>query len=726
MCRLPPAALLQLIAPQVASQATLDSLRSQTLDDYDRYQILDAQRDLCADDELRFHLRQLCHDAPSEQAVCFWDPLATTSLWACQHEHLIRQWGIELPATATVITVLWIEAHWVPILWRKENNMWYGYTYGSHPKHASALAAFHAKVGALCNCSITPLRFETADVPKYCGAVSVAFLRHLVMETPMPSDSEIQALHELLRQQFQLELRTSTPRPWIWGRGSDTTDAALHDLLRKHGVDPSELQTRAEHIKNTLGSSKVTQAMGSQNPWKDLKWLANQMTPPYQLIRPRELEQAIAARSRDGQVVGNRRMKQKGVGKGQKQGVFKQQLDPNALRVADGTFFAGETPVSQISISDIGPLASGIVLATADQAIPFLGKGHPISMGGLAIVVIDDTEIGDQVAQLPTVVRFPATCVANSEPILVDGRVYQLGSSKIHRSKPKQPVGITTIDTFVAKVCVHRDLFLGDWDHFQTQPLKYVISQLPMLQVCSDQGCTSCGKWHPTEHARDSILAVWNRQWLTNAYTPCKPEVADMYVVTIRVPSSLEQSILQTSGAAAISTEPRELDGRMISKSYYVTWLPKMNYAQAMALKQTTGAIGLARLGTKWGIRCRMGDAARVYETLKPDSQYLPSGQQQRYLMGPLPYGTLKQSVAELCKQIGWPCRPVQPAPAARSVDGIMWKIQSTSPPPQHHIQLDFGDVVITRIDTPKTDDLPAGPKVQEVVLWTLRLFTRP
>ena len=724
LCRLPATALMQLVAPQVASQNTLDSLLSQTLNDYDRYHILDIQQDLCADDEMRFHLRQLCHDAPSDQAVSFWDPLAITSLWACQHEHLIKQWCVKLPATATVITAVWIEAHWVPIVWRKDQDQLYGYTFGNQPQHEAAMTALHTTVGALCQCPTHPMRNEKASVPKFCGAASVAFIRHLVMGTPLPSDRDLASLHDSLRQQFQFEMQTVTPRPWIWGRGSENHDATLIELLRKHGVASDDVQGRADHIKTTLGSTKVLQAMGSQNPWKDLKWLANQMIPPYQLIRPRELEQAIAARSRDGNAVGTRRMKQKGAGKGKKPAVSKQQLDPATLRVSEGTFYAGDAPLPQISIGDIGPLASGIVLATADQAHPFLGRSHPISMGGLAIVVIGDTEVGDQIAQLPTVVRFPATCVANNEPILVDGRVFQMGSTEVVRSRPKQPVGITTIDTFVAKICVHRDLFLGDWDHFQTQPLKYVISQLPMLQVCGEQGCTGCGKWHSTEQARDSILAVWNRQWLTNAYTPCKPDVADMYVVTIRVPSSLEQSLLQTSGAAAISTEPRELDGRMISKSYYVSWLPRMNYAQAMALKQTTpGAIGLARLGTKWGIRCRIGDAARVYETLKPDSQYLPSGQQQRYLMGPLPYGTLKPSVSELRKQIGWPCRPVQPAPAARSVEGIMWKIQSTSPPPTHHVQTEFGDVVITRIDTPKQDEQQAPAAIASTA--TLKLCSQ-
>ncbi len=609
------------------------------------------------------------------------------------------------PDTATVITAVWIKAHWVPFLWRKEGNQMYGYTYGNPKEHEAALQKFHEKVCGLCKCVIGPFRNDHAVVTHFCGAVSVAFFNHLIGGHDMPHVDDIPSLHSAMRHEFESAISTQTPRPWIWGRGSDIGDATLIGLLRQHGVSQDDVQDRVDHIKQALGSTKVSQAMSSQTPWKDLKWIANQLVPQYQLIRPAELDRAIAARSREGGSIGNKRLKSKGVGKGKKGTAIKQYLDPSALRISDGTFIAGDSQLSQLNISDIGPLASGVVLTSAEQAVPFLGKGHPISMGGLAVVVIGDMEITDQIQQIPTLVRFPAICIANSEPILLDGKLFQLGSTEVKRSQPKSTVDVETIDTFVAKICVHRDLCQGDWETFQGQPMKFIISQLPMLQVCQDQGCSSCGKWHSTESSRDPILAVWNRQWLSNSYTPVKPEAADMYVVTIRVPSSLEQGLLQVSGATSICIEPRELDGRMISKPYHVTWLPKMTFAQAMALKQTTpGAIGLARLASKWGIRCQIRDAARVYAAVKPDSSYLPSGQKQRYLMGPLPYGTLKQSVTELCKQMDWPCRPLQPAPAARSVAGIMWKIQATSPPPKHHIQLHSGDVVITRVDTPKED----------------------
>lgn len=71
----------------------------------------------------------------------------------------------------------------------------------------------------------------------------------------------------------------------------------------------------------------------------------------------------------------------------------------------------------------------------------------------------------------------------------------------------------------------------------------------------------------------------------------------------------LEEALLSLSGTNAVCVEPRELDGRQVSKSYQVIWLPRHTAAQAMVLRQTiTGIIGLARLGHRWGVRCRVGD----------------------------------------------------------------------------------------------------------------------
>ena len=81
-----------------------------------------------------------------------------------------------------------------------------------------------------------------------------------------------------------------------------TTAGALNDflalglasLLKSKGVPNDAATTRAQAAIQHLGTTKVQAAMGSSQPWKEVKALANQVTPVFQLVLPSELEAAIA------------------------------------------------------------------------------------------------------------------------------------------------------------------------------------------------------------------------------------------------------------------------------------------------------------------------------------------------------------------------------------------------------------------------------------------------
>ena len=69
------------------------------------------------------------------------------------------------------------------------------------------------------------------------------------------------------------------------------------------------------------------------------------------------------------------------------------------------------------------------------------------------------------------------------------------------------------------------------------------------------------------------------------------------------------------------------------------------------------------------------------------------------YLIGPVPFGTIKQSIVQACKAIEWDVRPLFATPAPRNIDGIMYKVQSVVSPPKQVIPLQDGEAVITRCD---------------------------
>ena len=303
--------------------------------------------------------------------------------------------------------------------------------------------------------------------------------------------------------------------------------------------------------------------------------------------------------------------------------------------------------------------------------------------------------------------------MANAEPLIVEVDLYQLGSTPVMKHSVADTVRLQTIDTCVVKIVVYQD-GVEQWSQVVSRPIQYILSKVACLNKCTEEVTCECPKWHAEAGGvTDPVMELWNRQWLSYTFSQVKPSEADMFSTTVRVPKSLEVKLLSASGCDSICFEPRSMDGRKPSDDYSVIWLPKTMAAQALLLKQTNvHVVGLARLGSKWGLRCRVSDASKLHELVKPDSEFLPAGQRQLYLIGPLPFGIVRQSLVEALRDLGWAARPLHAMPAARDVSGVMWKVQSTSAPPKAVLSLQDGEAVITRYD-----QVQVAPKIARPVI---------
>ena len=58
-----------------------------------------------------------------------------------------------------------------------------------------------------------------------------------------------------------------------------------------------------------LGEEGDSKALDSDNPWRELKWLGNQVRPPFMLIKPSELQAQMGKRAKD-KPVGQKKHKQ--------------------------------------------------------------------------------------------------------------------------------------------------------------------------------------------------------------------------------------------------------------------------------------------------------------------------------------------------------------------------------------------------------------------------------
>ena len=213
---------------------------------------------------------------------------------------------------------------------------------------------------------------------------------------------------------------------------------ALCALLVQQGVAGDEVKLRAQTLLCALGDGPVAKALTAVNPWRELKWLANQQRPPFLIVKPSELNEKVKQRQGKGSVGQKSHKHAKGKGKGSKPGVV-SSLDPTRLRLELGLLQSTDgTPLAQVSLPQVASHVSGVVLTTLALAGPYLRAASIVSTGALAFFLVD-TVLPLTSGLRSTVVTLPLICAENSEPLLVEGLLVQLGATPVCR--PDSTVG---------------------------------------------------------------------------------------------------------------------------------------------------------------------------------------------------------------------------------------------------------------------------------------------
>ena len=248
----------------------------------------------------------------------------------------------------------------------------------------------------------------------------------------------------------------------------------------------------------------------------------------FQFILPDELDATIQAN------------KGKPVGK-KKQGLPKPALpsdtviDPTKLALVDGTFRCQGHPVPQLQISQIGPVACGVVLISPEDAAPYLRANAQVSGEPLALVIVS-TPAHEVNTSLPHAkVMMPCMCVANQEPLLIDAVIVQLGKGLIEKHVPTSAISFDQLDVASVKIMVYQDEFVGNWDEFLASPIKQLVQKFPLLRRCEQQDC-QCECWHNCEGlaVKEPIMDVWRRQFLLASFKPTQASKAVIFSVCLR------------------------------------------------------------------------------------------------------------------------------------------------------------------------------------------------
>ena len=592
-----------------------------------------------------------------------------------------------------IATVALIQDHWVPITITLGDS---GLLVHIPPEAPALQEAVQEWAGSTkCNVVHVPLPHKfRAD----CGWQSLAWLIAIADQIPLEAISIDKACG--LREAFMAALiaqgQDGKPAKGLRFGGMishQELQGKLTVLLQDHGVPPDQRTERANKILQSIGTQPVAKAFQSMRPWQELKQLANQCQPRFQLVLPSELQQQLAARARSQQPV-HRGRQRKVEETGEKRPI--PNIEAGDIAIPHGVFRQEDgSLLAQITMADVSKTCKGLLVQSQVEGATMLKATRPVTKEGLGLLIVPPPPNADE----KLLIKFPAHFRATEEPVILVGEMHQLGEKQVVRNLPEQQLAIEETATEVVRCLVFRDEHSGEWQEFKSQPVKHILERLN-LDAKAGQG--------------SGVLDVWDRQWVTHRFERMKPERATLFIVSLRLEASKLQDTLQKSGDDGVYVEPRASHGRGQNPEYAITWLHKSTtLSEAKLARQTSQhPATLARVGTRYGLRSDVYHQQEMHKQHKPESMFLPTGERQMYLIGPLPYGTTHQGLAKILQAWEWEARPLQPRGRTSDGSGAQWVIQATAPPSHWVYTLKHGDVLITTMPAKQPPNVPRVPYV--------------
>ena len=675
-----------------------------------RRTLLREQGICLADDQVSFALAFI---AGCGDSLCVLEPHL---LLQCLHRGCadpLRELVPSMTRGCKVITCLPLQGHWVSFAWSFLGGKIQAWVSMPGPFLAEQVSELQWLWGQASGLSCRAFDFHEGPLrppaPGLCGHYAIADLCCQVLGWPFQKDTAALCIASTIAASFEMSISGDrlVQAPLFLASGAgDLIEQGLASLLKDRGVPPEQVAERAAQAVQRLGLGPIQSAMCSPNAWRCLKQLGNNITPPFQFVLPGELATVVQARSLNDPPGRRQKKKHRDADAGTgppKQIPVTPQVDQ--VRIPAGVFASEGQPLHQVELQSIDTATQGIVLVDPEQAAPYLKLARPVSSKALALIILGDPDLTEAAVQVETV-RFRAELIATSEPLLLQGVLAQIGDKWCERHVPNTtPVEVAA--SAVARVAVYRDSLPSAWEDFIVAPLRSIVGQVPALQPCDVMGC-ECPKYHGESGPNDPppILESWNRQFFGPNFKPCPAASASLFNLMIRVPAALEGPLQALSGQAGIYFEPRSDNLRMPSDHYAVIWMPRQDYKDVLLLMQTHDLIcGLARIGDRFGVRCRKEHEERLHGILRPSVAWVDKAKLRTYESGPWPFGTQRANIVKALSAFGWRARPGQPIQGHKG--GLWFTIEAESPPPQDSLHASFGEILFWEV---RTRDAPKPP----------------
>lgn len=465
----------------------------------------------------------------------------------------------------------------------------------------------------------------------------------------------------------------------------------LQKLVTEHGVAAGRSQECAEQLIQALGLPAIKQILGSPKPWADLKPRASLQRPSIRIVLAEELKTLIQQKAQSPTPVGNKANKVKNK-MPQKPPL---QLKAEMLEVPHAVFKQNDgVELSQIGAAQIAPGCQGVAIVNIAEALPYFQLNEAVSQKGVALLVLEFDD--PRLPQQHKVMKVPVQSRGTHDPLIVKVAVVQIGQQTVVRNTPAQTIAVPEVPNQVVRVLLFKDQYAGVWNDFVKSPVKCLMQQEPFRQL------------QPSD-----VIDVWDRQFMTTRMQRVQPEEADIFSVNLRINQKVQEEVFKANGCHGTYIEPRTQDGRHPDEAFQVVWLPKKSFSEAQVSQQTSKTpTTLVRQADRYGLRVASHEAEALHQLHRPDLVYIQGTELVKYRVGPMLFGSTKQSLVHVFSKWEWKARPVAPQGQAKDRSGVMWLVQAAEPPSHWIFQLSHGDVLIS----PEDKVIPVQQPPQAVV----------
>ena len=607
------------------------------------------------------------------------------------------------------LTIFEDAGHWALLAVQEEDGRLVATVYNGHtimPATAENLLGKLAELWDRPTGSLTLHTDYAQTKPDQCGVIALQHTCRVLGLWDAFNEEITETWHDWL-----LEADTDES---AW-RAAGPEDKVMRDLaavLIQQGVPGNKVEDRAAEAIKKIGSVQIQQALNQPNPWQALKGVGNQAAHRFRCVQPVELEAQIQSRAstKFGAAKPRQRKEPKPqLGKAPQI----QEVDPMGVVIKEGIFEdENEEVVKQIQLSEVAVNARGLAITCIAEALPFLKAQNSISPDALGLLTTqplpDELRGGLNI----TDVQFPALYKDTQEAILLRGTLIDVGDLRIAKKANPSAPAIELVDTVIVKIIGYRDEMDDHWERVLASPAKTLMDKLDALHLCKTPLCKGhCRAYHAAveEDINQVVQDVWGRSFQKMAGGKTDPSQAEMVQIFARIPRLALRQLNQESGRTGVYIEPRAESTLGPCPGFAVVWLPGKTLAEAQHIMAThEKALGIARLGQKWGIRVKTEDEAMLFGALRPGQIFMQLKLNAIYKVYPLPYGMQRAGVVALMKQWGWAAKPLQPARG--SAAGGAWEVGAEKDPPSFAMQGPQGEVLIQLVKSlnRKTDGHPA------------------